>query len=687
MNIDPKRETRIDLFVASVALLALELACIRWLPDNLRLLSYFSNSVLLGCFMGMSLGLLVRTRFQLLLITLPLLMSLACALSHMKLSVQINPETFSQLIYFGAEMGTDAVHVPFLVVLLTAYLVLIALFSGLGQSIGHLLERLPPLQGYTVNIAGSIVGTVLFMLASALSLSPVWWFGAAGLCILWLLRRHLVGLLVSMGCLGIALGLINARESVAIWSPYNRIMVTHNEFEGVPLMSISVNEMGFQDMLPNRLDRIYDFPYVLASFGAPRGRAPQVGEVLVIGAGSGNDVSRALLHGATSVDAVEIDPQIQRLGVQFHPEHPYADARVHAFVDDGRSFLRQHDHAYDWVIFAKIDSLSLLSQYSALRLENYLFTREAMEDVRRHLKPSGIFAMYNFFRKPWLAARIYRLLEGVFGADRVLAITLPQDRAVLGENDTVSTVLFMCGNVGAILESVKDGRISNGERPLRAVDKITIPAAVTPTDDWPFLYLRQAAIPPQNLEAMLMMAIVSFLLCRGVGGRGNSLRWHFFFLGCAFMLIETAGIARLALLFGSTWLTNSLAFLAILSLILGANFTAGNFSSLHHSKLYRALFAALLLELCVPMRALLFLPLAMRGLVGCLILFLPIFFASLLFARSFRDSEAPDYDLGSNVFGAVIGGCLENLSVVTGYHSLTLIAVLLYGLSFRTLRR
>ncbi len=45
----------------------------------------------------------------------------------------------------------------------------------------------------------------------------------------------------------------------------------------------------------------------------------------MIGAGSGNDVSRALQWGAQHVDAVEIDPVIQRLGVENHPDHPYAD--------------------------------------------------------------------------------------------------------------------------------------------------------------------------------------------------------------------------------------------------------------------------------------------------------------------------------------------------------------------------
>jgi spermidine synthase len=44
--------------------------------------------------------------------------------------------------------------------------------------------------------------------------------------------------------------------------------------------------------------------------------------ILIIGAGSGNDVAAALLSGAEHVDAVEIDPVINRLGRQNHPTTP-----------------------------------------------------------------------------------------------------------------------------------------------------------------------------------------------------------------------------------------------------------------------------------------------------------------------------------------------------------------------------
>ena len=52
--------------------------------------------------------------------------------------------------------------------------------------------------------------------------------------------------------------------------------------------------------------------------------------VLIVGAGSGTDVAVALAHGAKHVDAVEIDPSIQEIGIEKHPDRPYDDPRVDA---------------------------------------------------------------------------------------------------------------------------------------------------------------------------------------------------------------------------------------------------------------------------------------------------------------------------------------------------------------------
>src|SRR5262245_47295381 len=105
-------------------------------------------------------------------------------------------------------------------------------------------------------------------------------------------------------------------------------------------------------------------------------------DVLVIGAGSGNDVQAALARGAAHVDAVEIDPVIYESGEAEHPERPYQDPRVSIHLDDGRSFVRKTQRQYDLVVYALVDSVVLHSGYSSLRLESFLFTEQAFRDIR-----------------------------------------------------------------------------------------------------------------------------------------------------------------------------------------------------------------------------------------------------------------------------------------------------------------
>src|SRR4029078_13186085 len=93
----------------------------------------------------------------------------------------------------------------------------------------------------------------------------------------------------------------------------------------------------------------------------------------------------ALKHGAATVDAVEIDPRIQQIGVEGHPNRPYADPRVRQIFTDARASLRSATGQYDLVVFALPDSLTLVSTSANLRLGSFLFTTEAFTSVRAHL--------------------------------------------------------------------------------------------------------------------------------------------------------------------------------------------------------------------------------------------------------------------------------------------------------------
>ena len=139
-------------------------------------------------------------------------------------------------------------------------------------------------------------------------------------------------------------------------------------------------------------------------------------DVLIIGAGSGSDVAVALAKGARHVDAVEIDPAIMQVGVDLHPNHPYDDPRVTRVIDDGRAFLHRSTSAYDLVIFALPDSLTLVNTSANLRLESFLFTVESFQEVRSHLAPDGVFVLYNYYRADWLPTKIAGMLRDAFGS-------------------------------------------------------------------------------------------------------------------------------------------------------------------------------------------------------------------------------------------------------------------------------
>src|SRR5262249_40498337 len=136
-----------------------------------------------------------------------------------------------------------------------------------------------------------------------------------------------------------------------------------------------------------------------------------------------------------------------------------------------------------------------------------------------------------------------------------------------------------------------------------------------------------------------------------------------------------------ALLFGSTWVVNSIVFFAILVMILLSNLYVLLFRPRRLGAGYALLIAALLVNALVPMTAFLALPGEARVVVSCLVVFLPIFFAGVIFAASFQVSASPDVDFGSNIGGVILGGLSENLSLIFGFNHLLYLAIAYYLLS------
>src|SRR5438105_6861786 len=81
-----------------------------------------------------------------------------------------------------------------------------------------------------------------------------------------------------------------------------------------------------------------------------------------------------------------------------------------------------------------------------------------------------------------------------------------------------------------------------------------------------------------------------------------------FFLGAGFMLLETKSVVHMALLFGATWIVNSIVFAAILVMILLANLFVIAAKPRNLRVYYALLIAALVTSAFVPMDVFLSLP-------------------------------------------------------------------------------
>jgi hypothetical protein len=157
-----------------------------------------------------------------------------------------------------------------------------------------------------------------------------------------------------------------------------------------------------------------------------------------------------------------------------------------------------------------------------------------------------------------------------------------------------------------------------------------------------------------------------------------------FFMGAAFLLLETKNVVQFALLFGTTWFVNALVFAGVLVAVLLAVEVARRVRLPEPKYMYGALGLALLLGWAVPPSALLGLAPALRFAAATSIAFAPIFLANLVFAERFARVSASTVAFGANLLGAMVGGLVEYGALLVGYRALLIVAAVLYGLAFLT---
>ena len=646
----------VRLFLTSAVLLFAELLFIRWIPSNIIYVGFFSNFLLIASFLGIGVGIVIgRTRSEPRIDPAPLLVFLLIAVV---LSGRLNVAPPTSDDVFIDRTPRELVDVNVLV-LATIVILVTAALAALARPLGPLLLALPPLRAYATDIAGSLAGIAVFAALAAMATPPLAWFTVlAGLMIALALgaplaRSWLVGATALAAIL--ALGAFDLSQGDR-WSAYSRLTI---EPLGATSQRIYVNGIPYQDLTSATSPEIA--PWFGDVYRLFPGRSFR--RVLIVGAGAGTDTAVALSNGVASIDAVDIDRVIVEFGRDRHPDRPYDDPRVRVHIDDGRAFLRRSEERYDLIVLAQTDSFTLVGNSANVRLESFLFTREAFESVRQHLTPDGAFVMYNAYREPWLIDRYAVTMREAFG----------QAPAIRSYPEHGS---------GRVLIAIGPG-VTEAAVAAPADDAAVIEAA---SDDWPFPYLRDRSIVPRYILALgLMLA----LAVAAVGGAARVSRAplrrfspHFFLLGTAFLLLETRSLVTFSLLFGTTWLVNALTFFGILVGVLAAIGVNALFRIPRAWPIYVGLGVSLALNYLIPPDTLLFEPAWLRYALAAALAFMPIFCANLAFTYSFRDTRSADMAFASNLLGAILGGILEWSALIIGYRSQMLIAAALYLLAY-----
>ena len=678
MQIGSNTRKVLKLFLASFLALYFELVVIRYLSTEIRVFAYLQNVPLIASFLGIGLGMIWGHQGKRLKRAFPFVAAALFLLIGYAPQLDLTHLPFPGIDYMVWGGQKDA-GIPLLAYafrylggVLGISVLVVAFFVVLGGLVGECLQTLPPLPGYGTNLAGSLAGILVFTLIAYLYLPPVAWLLLGFLlAVPFFLRQRLA--LVSFALIVVATGF---PPPDTYWSPYYRVrLYTIAPPEGwprPPAYNVDVNHDYHQkvvDLSPAFIERFpdrepnrsalptYDLPYRLV-------RQPE--EILVVGAGTGNDVAAALRHGARRIDAVEIDPVILNLGRKYHPEHPYASPRVTVHVDDARAFFKRAKGKYDLIVFGYLDSHTLVSSYTSLRLDNYVYTVQSLREARRLLKEDGTLVLSFASGRSFVTGRLFATLQQAFGTPPRVYFT----------GYDIGGVVFVEGKA-------RDAPALTGFPELTHQLQAAAETALPATDQWPFLYLRSHAIPFAILAILVPFLWISAMLVHQMVNLARfvtSRNLHFFFLGAGFLLLETKDITELSLLFGSTWIVNAVVIGAFLAMGILAN-TLVMFRPVARWTAYVPLFILIVLGMFFPLGHLELLPVTAKVLAAGIIVGLPVFFSGLVFSRSFAEVAEPAQALGVNLLGCVVGGMLENSVMLAGTPVLGALAVLLYALS------
>lgn len=674
-----KRLTR--LFLISFVSLFFELLYIRWIPDAVHILSFFGNFTLLAVFLGLGIGLALPLKeeeenkvFIKIIINFFILSLVIVFFDLFKFGVPFSGEYAFNEDYFSHTLKIN-IHL-----IITLFMALsIYTFIPVGYMINILFRKHKPLVAYSVNIAGSLAGIIVFSILSYLG-TPVWAWMIAGLLVLIVFAKNKFKYIAVILCLaGIIFSANYANEKKfgfkKIWSPYYALRFTKNDkdhyniFIGNSFILSGYNLYNNSDTA-NALRQYYEFPYRIK-------KAPE--NVLILGAGMGNDISAAIKNGAAHIDAVEIDPEIIDLGKKYHPLNPYNNPKVTIITNDARTYTKNTKKKYDLIVFGTLDSHGLFSHMSSIKMENYVYTLESFKEAKKLLKDDGIlYVNTGNFGSPVVMGRLYYVIKEAFGK--------PPMFFMFNTNIT----MFLNGNLEQAQKINFAGsglsRVNMNDDFVRA----NTPQMMTlPMDDWPHLFLMEKKIPSEYLFALFILFVISAIFVYFYFGKAKNLNINYFFLGVGFMLLETKSITEMGLVFGATWFVNAVVISSIMLIILVVNLLLLKYEKFDKIYLMYILLAITLAAAYLfPVSKLNITNFYLKFLASVVFISLPICFASFIFGMNFRKSGGnTTIYLAANMLGAVFGGIVEYSSMIYGLKAMYIFAFAMYFIAMLAMTR
>jgi spermidine synthase len=656
--------------------LFLELGVIRWQSTILPFLAFYKNFSLLACFVGLGLGYALAMRDRILLVmVLPLLGWQFAFMTFVRYGggISLSSTPFREQLSMGSYIA-NLPQILFLYALLTViFLITVAVFVPVGQLCGRLMERRTKLRAYGLNLLGSLLGVLLMLTASFLWTPPIAWFALCFLAILSFTVRRvstmMAGVVFMAACTITLAWPVNPLWN-RVYSPYQLLEIGRSDDSGLTLISAAgtyyqriydLSDAGSTRWSAVR--RYYDLPYKAH---------PELADVAVVGAGTGNDVAAALRAGAGHVEAIEIDPAIQLTGRLSHPEKPYDHARVHTVINDARSFLRNTAQKFDLIVYGMLDSHTLLSQGSSVRLDSFVYTVEGLREARSRLKSDGVLSLSFSVLSDTLGRKIYLMLQQAFDGRAPICVVAGYD----------NSIIFLESNDGKLALPPKVLEVAKFTDKTSFYANPSLHADVS-TDDWPFFYMPQRIYPLTYLIMVLQVLVLSFFIAANFFFQEKPRFSHlsFFFLGAGFMLVETKGITEMGLTFGNTWQVIGIVIAGILVMAFLGNCAVQWLMIKRSLTPYLFLFAALAVGWFAA-RSGGFASTLPGRLETATVLTLPLLFSGIVFSTLLSGKGQVSGMMAMNLLGAICGGLLEYNSMYFGFRFLYLLAMGCYVLAF-----